>query len=395
MAGVRYLARHVGVCRYGIHALLKAPINKAPAWGIVPQVRLMSGLSAQFEEAKARLGSLKEDPGNDAKLKIYALFKQSTSGAVTSKRPGMMEFVARAKWDAWNALGTISKEDAQKAYIELVNSLVKEEEETTASQVDSGQKYKTLLVSCDNRLRTITLNRPSKKNALTPEMYEEWMAALKEAAEDPNTTITAITGSGDYYCSGNDLSNFANVDPSNMHNASKEGGVLLERFVSAFIDFPKPLIAVVNGPAIGVSVTIMALFDAVYASDKATFNTPFSALGQSPEGCSSYLFPKIMGPGKAAEMLLFNKKITAQEAYNIGLVTDVFPEDSFQNEVWPKLQAYAKLPIKSLVYSKALTRDLEKDTLHKVNAAECERLVERWVSDDCLDAIMRFFNRKS
>lgn len=60
-------------------------------------------------------------------------------------------------------------------------------------------------------------------------MYEEWMAALKEAAEDPNTTITAITGSGDYYCSGNDLSNFANIDPSNMHNASKEGGVLLER----------------------------------------------------------------------------------------------------------------------------------------------------------------------
>ncbi|KAG7159071.1 Enoyl-CoA delta isomerase 2-like 3 [Homarus americanus] len=200
-----------------------------PTWTGITQVRLMSVLSPQFEEAKAKLGSLKEDPGNDVKLKIYALFKQSTSGAVTTKRPGMMDFE--------------SKGEAQAA---------------------SGQKYKTILVSCENGLRIITLNRPEKKNAITV----EWIEALKEAGEDPNTVITAITGSGDYYCSGNDLSNFTNIDPSNMHQYSQESGKLLNRFVNAFIDFPKPLIAVVNGPAIGVSVTVMGMFDAVYASDK-------------------------------------------------------------------------------------------------------------------------------
>lgn len=394
MAAVRYLARYTSVNRCCIRSLLGAPYQRIPAWSAATQVRLMSGLSAQFEEAKARLLTLKEEPNNDVKLKIYALFKQSTSGTVTTKRPGMVDFVGRAKWDAWNALGSMSQEDAQKAYIDLVNSLAGGEEKTAAAQTDSGQKYKNLLITCENGLRTITLNRPEKKNAITKEMYEEWIESLKEAAEDPGTVITAITGSGDYYCSGNDLSNFTNIDPSKMHESSKEAGVLLNRFVSAFIDFPKPLVAVVNGHAIGVCVTVMALFDAVYASDMATFHTPFSALGQSPEGCSTYTFPKIMGPAKANEMLLFNKKITAQQAFDVGLVAEVIPANSFQQKIWPKLQAHAKLPVKSLVYSKALTRDMEKDILHKVNDAECDRLVERWTSEDCINAIVNFFNRK-
>ncbi|KAJ7338497.1 hypothetical protein JRQ81_012396, partial [Phrynocephalus forsythii] len=85
-------------------------------------------------------------------------------------------------------------------------------------------------------------------------------------------------------------------------------------FVSHFIEFPKPLVAVVNGPAIGISVTLLGLFDIVYASDKATFQTAFSQLGLTPEGCSAYTFPKIMGPAKANEMLIFNSKITANQA---------------------------------------------------------------------------------
>ncbi|XP_071520175.1 enoyl-CoA delta isomerase 2-like isoform X1 [Panulirus ornatus] len=394
MAGVNFLAKFAGAYRHGIRAVVGTPCQHIPPWAGGTRVRFMSALSSQFEEAKVRLGALKEDPGNDVKLKIYALFKQSTSGAVTSKRPGMMDFVGRAKWDAWNALGSMSQEDAQKAYIDLVKSLAGEEEAKEAAQAESGQKYKTLLVTCKNGLRTITLNRPTKMNAINIDMYNEWIEALKEAAEDPSTVVTAITGSGNYYCSGNDLSNFTNINPDNMHEYAKDAGLLLKRFVNAFIDFPKPLIAVVNGHAIGVSVTVMGLFDGVYATDKATFHTPFSALGQSPEGCSSYTFPMIMGPGKASEMLLFNKKITAQEACDLGFVTCVFPDGSFQQEVWPKLEAYAKLPAKSLIYSKALTRDLEKDLLHKVNDAECERLVERWTSEDCINAIANFFSRK-
>ncbi|CAL4060830.1 unnamed protein product [Meganyctiphanes norvegica] len=354
--------------------------------------RCMS-VSPAFTAAKEKLGTLKEDPGNQAKLRIYALFKQSTSGPVTGSRPGMMDFVKRAKFDAWKTVSDLSNEEAQQAYVDLVNELAgKEAPDVTAEE--TGQKYKNLLVSCEGGLRTITLNRPPKKNAITEEMYLEWIAALEEATADPGTVIVAITGAGDYYCSGNDLSNFMNIPEGGIQQKAVDSGVLLYKFVAAFIDFPKPLIAVVNGPAVGVSVTVMGLFDAVYSTDRATFNTPFSALGQSPEGCSSYTFPRIMGPGKASELLLFNKKVTAAQACELGLVTEVLPDASFQGEIWPRLQALAKLPVNSLVYSKALTRDLEKETLHKVNKMECDRLVERWASDDCFKAIMAFFNRK-
>ncbi|XP_050732669.1 enoyl-CoA delta isomerase 2-like isoform X2 [Eriocheir sinensis] len=390
MANIRCFSRVFAAYRQGIVSSYHRPASFG-----VSQVRWMSGVSPQFEEAKTRLGALKEDPGNETKLKIYALFKQATAGPVTTKRPGMIDFVGRAKWDAWNALGSMTPEEAQKTYIKLVNSLVGEEETKAAEKAESGQKYNNLIVTCQDGLRVITLNRPSKMNAITVEMYNEWIASLEEARDDPDTVVTAITGAGNYYCSGNDLSNFTNITPDNMHEYSKQSGVLLNRFVSAFIDFPKPLVGVINGPAIGVSVTVLGLFDAVFATDKATFNTPFSNLGQSPEGCSSYTFPKIMGPTRASELLLFNKKITAHEAKDLGLVTEVFPDGSFQQEVWPKIQSYAKLPLKSLVYSKALTRDVEKDILHKVNDAECDRLVERWVSEDCINAITRFFSRKN
>lgn len=389
------MTRLSSVYRRGYGAGFGLIPHQSPAWTALSQVRFMSALSPEFESAKARLANLTEDPGNETKLKIYALFKQSTAGQVKTKRPGVMDFVGRAKWDAWNALGSMSQEEAQQAYISLVNSLLGAEEEQAKAHAESGQKYKNLIVSCENGLRTITLNRPNKKNAITHEMYDEWIAALKEAADDPGTVITVTTGAGDYYCSGNDLSNFTNITPENMHQHSKDGGVLLNRFVSAFIEHPKPLIAVINGHAIGISVTVLGLYDAVYATDKATFHTPFSNLGQSPEGCSSYTFPKIMGPGKANEMLLFNKKISAQHACDVGLVTEVFPDASFQKEIWPRLQAYAKLPVKSLVYSKALSRNMEKDLLHKVNDMECDRLVERWTSDDCIKAVMAFFSKKN
>ncbi|KAK7795300.1 hypothetical protein U0070_004468 [Myodes glareolus] len=224
-------------------------------------------------------------------------------------------------------------------------------------------------------------------------MYQEIMLALKNASTD-NSAITVFTGTGDYYCSGNDLTNFTSAT-GGMEEAAEKGAVVLREFVNSFIDFPKPLVAVVNGPAVGISVTLLGLFDAVYASDKATFHTPFSHLGQSPEGCSSYLFPKIMGPAKATEMLLFGKKLTAREACAQGLVTEVFPDSTFEKEIWTRLKAYAKLPPNSMRISKQLIRKNEKEKLHAVNAEECTTLKERWLSEECINAIMSFMSRKS
>ncbi|KAJ8303318.1 hypothetical protein KUTeg_019714 [Tegillarca granosa] len=294
------------------------------------------------------------------------MFKQSTIGKCNAPKPGMMDFVGKAKWEAWNGLGDMSQDDAKKTYIEFINSLAGSESSSEPASTAEPGKYQTLQVTKEDGVYKIMLNRPSKKNAINYEMYEEWGQALNEAAQDKDVVLAVVTGAGDLYCSGNDLGNFANVQPSDITAMAKKGGDILEKFVNAFIDFPKPLIGLINGPAVGVSVTVLGLFDVVYATDKATFHTPFSALGQSPEGCSSYTFPKMMGTAKATELLLFNKKITAVEACERNLVTEVFPDGTFKSETEARVKEYAKLPKISLQKSKNLSRDAERQKLYEI-----------------------------
>jgi len=353
-----------------------------------------SSISQKFDKAKDQLNSLKNDPGNEVKLKMYALFKQAVNGENTTKKPSSFNFVGSAKWSAWKQLSGMTQDEAKIEYVKIVEDLLTAEGgEITSNESADSSKYNNLVVTHQDNYTKILLNRPSRKNAITVEMYEEIILALNEAATD-KSALTLITGAGDYYCSGNDLSNFMTITPDKMHEVAKTSGDLLRRYIAAYINFPKPLIAAINGPAIGVAVTVLGLFDTVYASNKATFTTPFSRLGQSPEGCSSYTFPKIMGHAKACEMMLFNKKLTSQEALDCGLVTRLFNHDNFEEEVSKQVKEMASLPVNSLIYSKALMRDHEKELLHKVNVAECDRLVERWPSEDCVNAVMKFFQDK-
>ncbi|XP_061404258.1 enoyl-CoA delta isomerase 2-like [Lethenteron reissneri] len=349
---------------------------------------------AEFEAAKQRLGQLTSDPGNEAKLQIYALFKQSTQGSCNTPKPGMLDFVNKMKWEAWKNLGPLSKEEARLKYVQLIDSLVAAEAPAAPSTEAGATAYQTLQLKRENNMTVITLNRPDKKNAINTTMYKEIMKALEEAGKD-ESAFAVITGAGDYFCSGNDLSNFTNMPPGGIKQMALDAAELLRRFVSSFIEFPKPLVAVVNGPAVGVAVTLLGLYDAVYATSRATFQTPFSQLGQSPEGCSSYIFPKLMGAAKATEMLLFNKRLTSQQACDLGLVTEVYPDNSFQREVWARLETLAKLPKKSLAFSKQLSRDAEREALHAANLRECQCLIERWQSEDCMAAIAGFFQRKA
>lgn len=361
------------------------------------------GAKMNFEQAQARATQLNDRPENDVMLKLYGLFKQATSGQCETEKPGYTEFVKKAKWKAWNSLGDISQDAAKSAYIELVEGLVLAEggsitvdaaPEAPAAQADAG-KYKNIVVTLADNVHTILLNRPKKKNALTPEAYNEIAAALKEIGEDKNSAICVITGAGDFYSSGNDLSTFASVDPANIAQMAKDGRYLLLGFVNAFIDFPKPLVAVVNGPAVGVAVTTLSLCDVVYATDRATLQTPMVALGQSPEGCSAYMFTKLMGQQRANEMLMFSKKISARQACDWGLVTEVFNDATFHQDIKAKIAQLSTMPKQSLRLTKQLMRDMDRAALKACNEKECQILEERWQSEECFKAIMDFFTKKS
>uniref|UniRef100_A0A0K8R6Z2 Putative enoyl-coa hydratase/isomerase n=1 Tax=Ixodes ricinus TaxID=34613 RepID=A0A0K8R6Z2_IXORI len=354
----------------------------------------------KFNQAVKDLNNVPEEPSNDVKLQLYALFKQATVGKCNVAKPGTFDFVGKAKWDAWNKLGEMSQEDAQKEYASIVTKLAGEkapgpaQSQEAAAATSSG--VEGLVTTFQDGAFTIRFNRPSKRNSITLEMYEEVIKLLKDAGQRDDVKFLVLTGTGEFFSSGNDLGNFTKQMQTGRSQVelAKEAAELVRRYVAEYINFPKPAIALVNGPAIGVSCTTLGLFDLVYASDKAFFQTPFTQLGLSPEGCSSYTFPRIMGIARACEVLMMNKQLSAKEAEECGFVSKCFPDASFQEETQKKIQEMAKLPPKSLMHSKTLVRAPVLEDLHKANNLECERLVERFTSEEMMKAVMAFFQGK-
>lgn len=357
---------------------------------------------ADFEQAQKKLKTLREEPDNDVKLKIYALFKQATTGDVQGKRPGMIDFVGRAKYDAWNSVKGQSQDEARANYAKLIGGLVSEEAlaspEPTGPSIDGLENVDGLTVTREGKIFKITLNRPKKFNALTLDMYKGIQRALEVSNNDKTTSITVLAATGQYFCSGNDLTNFkaaaggTKEQVAEMANTAK---VVLHDYVDAYIKHEKPLIGLINGPAVGIAVTVLGMFDYVIATDKSSFHTPFAPLGQSPEGASSYTFPLIMGSLRASELLLVCKKISAQTAKDYGLINEVVPDNEFQGQAQKAIESFSQLPPESLRINKTLLRSFHKDQLLKVNDIECDLIAERWQSKECHQAIAAFIMKGS
>uniref|UniRef100_A0A915PTQ8 ACB domain-containing protein n=1 Tax=Setaria digitata TaxID=48799 RepID=A0A915PTQ8_9BILA len=349
---------------------------------------------AEFEQAVEDVKKLSEKQDLVTKLKLYGLYKQATIGDVEGERPSFLS-PSQAKYDAWEQFKGKSTDEARKMYIDFVNKLSAPESEVSSTKFPSSLKsVRGLDIVVEDKVFWIKLNRPNKYNALTWEMYDGITNALNYANEI-DTTVTVLAGSGEYFCSGNDLSNFTGVnDSADIPRMASRAGEVLNAYIASYINHKKAMVALVNGPAIGIAVTVLPLFDLVIASDKATFSTPFTMLGQSPEGCSSYTFPMLMGHSKASEILVFDRKLTAQEAYERNLVCRVVPSLSFREEAEAYVRKISQLPPESLCYNKELLRKIHRKALLAQNQQEISLLVQRWQSSECLDAIKRFMARK-
>eukprot|EP01117_Protostelium_nocturnum_P015217 TRINITY_DN5874_c0_g1_i1.p1 TRINITY_DN5874_c0_g1~~TRINITY_DN5874_c0_g1_i1.p1 ORF type:complete len:286 (-),score=94.82 TRINITY_DN5874_c0_g1_i1:72-875(-) len=261
--------------------------------------------------------------------------------------------------------------------------------------ISEYSSFKNLEIIRENEILIVKMNRPNRKNAINSEMYDEIAGILEVSSKDSALKVLVLTGNGDYFSSGNDLSVFMS-GVEDVDAAMKEAAKRLTRFVEAFIHFPKTLIAAVNGPAIGIACTILGHCDFVYASERATFNTPFSALAQSPEGCSSYLFPRIMGHTRANEILVLGKKFDAKEALEARLVGRVFPHDQLMKVALESARTIASFQPETLADGKALIRSEEmRKKLSEVNRKEVEVLTRRWVSHELMEAIAKFYSGKT
>jgi 2-(1,2-epoxy-1,2-dihydrophenyl)acetyl-CoA isomerase len=193
-----------------------------------------------------------------------------------------------------------------------------------------GGAYETILYGVEDRVATITLNRPEKRNAYVPQMGEDVVAAFRAAREDEAVRALILTGAGQGFCAGVDLDALKAMQAGQGSGKGPKLGE--EEFVRSFplelLAYPKPVIAAVNGAAIGVGVTMILPCDIRIASDRAKLGVPFTKLGILPGLGSTHLLPRIVGLGRAQELVLTSRVIEAPEALAIGLVSRVVPVEA-------------------------------------------------------------------
>ncbi|KAJ3280858.1 Enoyl-CoA delta isomerase 2, mitochondrial [Blyttiomyces sp. JEL0837] len=239
-------------------------------------------------------------------------------------------------------------------------------------------------------VREIAFNRPQRFNSFTPQVYDDWLAALQDAASDDSVRVVVITGRGKFYSSGQELalpSGKAAEDPAAY---LAERAKVTKSIGDTLITFPKLLIAAVNGPSIGYSCTSLGLMDIVYAVPEATFRTPFMDLALAVEGCSSILFPRIMGPSKANEMLFLGVEYSAQEWERMGMIARIIPADRLRDEVLAIAKKAAGYSPTAMAKSKNLVVGALRDRLLETNAKEMELVEERMNSQEFVQAVMKF-----
>lgn len=243
-----------------------------------------------------------------------------------------------------------------------------------------------ILVEDHGPVRQITLNRPAKKNALTPPMYAELTNQLNLAAGDFAIRVVVICGAGSAFTAGNDIFDFLNTPPT-----SSDSPVM--QFLAAIHNFPKPLIASVHGNAVGIGTTMLMHCDLVYAAVDAKFQMPFVSLGLVPEAGSSLLFPKLAGHVKASEIFLTGRSFDSTEALEMKLINSI-EADPLAKAIATS-QIIANQPPEAVINTKALLKSGSYESVTAVMRVEGELFQMALESEEAQGAFMKFLESKS
>lgn len=231
---------------------------------------------------------------------------------------------------------------------------------------------------------TLRFNNPRKLNAWGKALMAEKHAALAAAEADDSVKAVVLTGTGKYYCAGVDLPSVLKpMPPAKLVKTITE---MNEKLFDVFLTFQKPIFAAVNGPSIGAAVTSATLCDGIVANTRATFHTPFAALGLVPEGCSSVLFDEILGKDMANKMLNENYKMSAAEALEHHMLLQVVesgdeaPEEGEDTKLVEAAMEHAERYLEAHGGKRARPA-VETERLRKVNADESVALANAFVSE--------------
>lgn len=244
-------------------------------------------------------------------------------------------------------------------------------------------------IVCDVRggILHVVINRPEKRNALSPAMYDALAGALAHADTDPGVRVTLLQGAGACFTSGNDLHDFVHAPP-----AGEESPVF--RFLQAISTAQKPIVAAVLGPAVGVGTTMLLHCDLVCAGEGARFELPFVNLGLCPEAAASLMLPQLAGYQRAAELLLLGEPFGAERAREIGLVNAVLDDGEVLPRAWAMAQRLAKQPPASVRLTKALLKRAGQRAVAETMAEEGRHFLQRLASPEAQEAFSAFFEKR-
>lgn len=242
-------------------------------------------------------------------------------------------------------------------------------------------------VETKDRVARIELDRPEKKNALSPQMYAALAAAFEAADADANVRVVLIHGQSGCFTSGNDVKDFLELERA--PGASPAAG-----FLRAIAAAKKPVVAAVGGPAVGIGTTMLLHFDLIFAAPNARFQLPFVPLGLLPEAASSLLLPVVAGYQRAAELLLLGQPFTADKALAAGIVTEIVPEAELLEYARTAAVALAALPPASVRMTKELMKRALAPAVRERMQEELGLFGERLKSPEAKEALSAFMEKR-
>jgi len=237
------------------------------------------------------------------------------------------------------------------------------------------------------RVLEITIDRPGRKNALTMAMYSAMADLLNSAADNAEVRAVVITGAEGVFTSGNDLTDF-------LGGSAQGEDSPVFRFMQALYSFPKPVIAAVNGPAVGIGTTMLLHCDMAFAGDDALFQMPFVNLGLCPEYASSFFLPRIMGHARASELLLLGKKFDAREAVELGICNAALPAADALARAREVAAELATRAPEAVRLSKRLLRGATHERGLECIREEAGHFLERLGSEEFREAATAFMEKR-
>lgn len=244
-----------------------------------------------------------------------------------------------------------------------------------------------VLVERSEAILRIQLNRPDKRNALTTAMYSAIADTLGEAETDKHVRVIFLTGTRDCFTSGNDLNDFLQNPPAGDNSP-------VARFLRAISQGGKPIVAAVNGVAVGVGTTMLLHCDLVYAGASARFHMLFANIGLCPEAASSLILPALIGHQRAAELLLLGEPFSAERARELGLVNAVFPDEDYQEQALQKAQQLAAQPPNALRTTKALLKRSLHSVIAETMRAEGAQFEAMLRGPEAIEAMTAFMQKR-